>query len=254
VSAPQTWLRRFHAGHPDAPVLICLPHAGGSATAYWALSQQLSPGVEVRAVQYPGRQDRHAEPAHVAMDDLVEALLHEVREVIGRPYALFGHSMGAVVAFELALRLGTEQASAPLRLFASGRRAPSCLRDENVHRRSDEGMLSHVAGLGGILPDMLAEPDVRAMVLPALRGDYTLIETYRTVPGRTLYCPVTVLTGDRDPLVSQEEARAWERHTTASFELKVFAGGHFFLNEDVPAVARTVADRLIPSRGAQHTS
>lgn len=251
MTAARPRLRRFHAGREDAPILICLPHAGGSATAYLALSRKLSPGVEVWGVQYSGRQDRHAEPAHVAMDDLVEALLPEVRTVIDRPYALFGHSMGAAVAYELALRLTTERDPTPRRLFASGRRAPSCPRAEDVHRRSDDGLLAHVAALGGIRPELLAEPDVRAMVLPALRGDYTLIETYRAVPGQALGCPVTALIGDRDPLVSRDEARAWERHTMAGFELEVFAGTHFFLNDHTPALAHIVADRLIAPRGAR---
>src|SRR5512139_1553958 len=240
------WLREFRPADPDAPVLICLPHAGGTAAAFFALAGALQPDVAVRAVQYPGRQDRRLEPAFVVLDDLVARLVEAVRPLTGRPYALFGHSMGAVLAYETTLRLEEEGAPPPRWLFVSGRRAPSRHRPDDVHRGSDDELLAHVGRLGGISPELLDDPDVRAMALPALRADYTLIENYRAEPGRTTSCPVTALVGDRDALVSPDEAAAWKEHTRSGFELEYFAGDHFYLTAHVPALARAITERITP--------
>ncbi|MEU6356326.1 alpha/beta fold hydrolase [Streptomyces sp. NPDC047072] len=239
------WARRFHTAVPDAPALLCLPHAGGSASAYFELSARLRPEVDVRAVQYPGRQDRSGETPVTVMEELVERLADAIQPFAERPYALFGHSMGAVVAYELALRLRREGVAAPLRLFVSGRRAPSAIRDEDVHRRSDDGVIAHVRELGGVRADVLDDPEIRAMVLPALRADYTLVETYRAAPGERVTCPVTVLVGDEDPLVTLDEARLWKEHTEAGFELEVFTGGHFYLTAQMSALAEALTERLL---------
>jgi pyochelin biosynthesis protein PchC len=248
-SERSAWLRGFHSAEPGAPILVCLPHAGGTASAYFPFSAGLRPSVEVQAVQYPGRQDRHGEPAALAMDDLVDGLAQAVRPVTERPYALFGHSMGSVVAYELALRLERDGRPGPRWFFASGRRAPSRARPEYMHRRPDDELLAHVAGLGGLgggRPELFEDPDVRAMVLPALRADYTLVENYRADKGGCLNCPVTVLIGTTDPLVDVGEAAAWQEHTSAAFELRSFPGGHFYLTGHVPALAEIITDRLIP--------
>lgn len=247
MTSDPTWMRRFHPDGPDLPTLICLPHAGGSASAYFSLSRSLRGAAAVLTAQYPGRQDRHGEPAAVAMDDLVDGLFEAVRPVADGPYALFGHSMGALVAYELALRLERDGAPAPRWLFASGRRAPSRLRSgEDLHRRSDEELTQHVIRLGGVQPEALRDPAVRAMVLPVLRADFTLVEDYRAEPGRRVACPITVLVGDRDPVVNRDEAMAWSEHTRAGFELTSFVGGHFYLADHIPELARTVVDRLGP--------
>jgi surfactin synthase thioesterase subunit len=251
---PQEWLRFFAdrggpAG-PDAPVLVCLPHAGGSASAYFDLSVRSRPAVEVCAVQYPGRLDRRSEPAVLSVAELADRLAEVVGPLAARlkrsqrSYALFGHSMGAVVAYELALRLESGSTPGPTHLFASARRAPSRTRPEDLHRGSDADLLAHIGRLGGITPDLLADPEMRALILPVLRADYTAIERYRAEPGRTVRCPVTVLVGDRDPMVDAGEAADWARHTRGGFEMETFAGGHFYLADHLPAVVSVVAGRL----------
>jgi surfactin synthase thioesterase subunit len=244
------WVRIFHPNECDLPNLICLPYAGGSASSYFALSAHLSGAVAVMAVQYPGRQDRYVEPAVVAMDDLVDGLVEAVRPVADRPYALFGHSMGALVAYELALRLERDGAPAPLRLFASGRRSPSRLRsNDEQHRKPEADLVRYVLSLGGIAPEVLRDPDLRAMVLPVLRADLALVERYRAEPGSRVACPITVLVGDRDPVVDRDEALAWQEHTRAGCELMTFAGGHFYLRHHLSELARTVHDRLARVHG-----
>lgn len=239
-----TWVRRFRPV-TDADVrLVCLPHAGGSASFYFPLSKSLMPAVDVLAVQYPGRQDRRHEPNIDSVPELADRIFEAIRHLDDRPLALFGHSMGAVLAYEVALRLQNAGLPAPVRLFVSGRRAPSRDRDERLHLGSDEHLLAEVRKLGGPHAALLAEPDVRDMIMPALRGDYRAVESYRCAPGRRLECPVTVLTGDSDPRVSVDEATAWEEHTNGPTELEVFPGGHFFLLDQNARLTRLLASRL----------
>nr|ATY46606.1 type II thioesterase [Micromonospora sp. HK160111] len=161
----------------------------------------------------------------------------------GPPLALFGHSLGAVVAYEVALRLEAA-GSGPAHLFASGRRAPSRYRDEQVHRRDDAGVLAELAVLNGTDFSIMDDPDVIAMIMPALRADYRAIETYRHDPGRRLRCPVTALVGDDDPRTSRDEAADWARHTDGPFTLEVLPGGHFYLVDRIADVVDVVSSTL----------
>ncbi|MET9499914.1 alpha/beta fold hydrolase [Streptomyces sp. NPDC006552] len=224
--------------------LVCLPHAGGSASFYFPLSRALTPAVDVLAVQYPGRQDRRGEPNIDSIPGLADQIFEAIRHLDDQPLALFGHSMGAVLAYEIALRMQDAGLPGPVRLFASGRRAPSHDREERLHLATDTELLAEVRRLGGSPAALLADPDVREMIMPAIRSDYHAVEKYRWAPGRKLSCPVTVLTGDSDPRVSVEEAAAWEEHTTGLTELQVFPGGHFFLADQSTRVTGLLADRL----------
>ncbi|MFF4354859.1 thioesterase II family protein [Streptomyces sp. NPDC001530] len=234
------WLRRFHPA-PDARVrLVCFPHAGGSATFYFPVSRTLSPSVDVLAVQYPGRQDRHNEPCVGDITELAERAVDELLSLDPRPLALFGHSMGALVSYEVARRLESRGIQ-PVRLFVSGRRAPTCVRDENVHRRDDNGLIDELKKLSGTDAQILGDPDVLRMILPAIRSDYRAVESYRHQPGPALNCPIVALTGDDDPQVTLDEAKAWSGRTTGGFALKVYEGGHFYLNSHAASVMETIS-------------
>ncbi|MFG1949441.1 thioesterase II family protein [Nonomuraea sp. NPDC048826] len=221
------WIRRFHPA-PDAARLVCLPHAGGSATFFFAMSRDLSPAVEVLAVQYPGRQDRRSEPCVDDIRVLADHVADELRPWLDRPIALFGHSMGAAVAFEVAMRLERIGVT-PVMLFASGSRAPSCGRRERIHLRDDTGLLKELASLSGTSAQVLDDEEIMRTVLPVLRNDYRAIETYRYRPVPPLRSPVMAITGEDDPQVTLEEAQSWSRHTTGGFALRTFPGGHFYL-------------------------
>lgn len=237
------WIRCYHPAPDSDARLVCLAHAGGSASFYFPLSKSLSPAVEVLAVQYAGRQDRHTEANIDNIPELADQVFAALRPVADRPFALFGHSMGAIVAYEVALRLQDAGLPDPTHLFASGRRAPSQHRDESVHTRTDEGIIAELEFLSGPQAPFLADPEVLSMSLPAIRADYRAVETYRHLPGRLLDCPITVLTGENDPRVSLDEARAWSTHTTGPMDMQVFSGGHFFLVEhsaEVIELLRTI--------------
>lgn len=232
---PEAWIRRFVPA-PEAPVrLVCLPHAGGSAAFYHPVARALAPGVDVLAIQYPGRQDRRHEPGITRLDRLADLVAEVLAPWTDRPLVLFGHSMGALLGYEVTARL--EAAGTPPRaLIASARRAPSRHRDESVHLRPDEGVVDELRLLGGVERAFLEDPELRAMILPAIRSDYEAIETYRHPPRPPLRTPVTVLTGDTDPQVTPEEAAAWAAHTSAAFTRHTFTGGHFYLTEHIPEV------------------
>jgi surfactin synthase thioesterase subunit len=241
VEQVEKWVRRYHPAPECAARLVCLPHAGGSASFFHPVSRALAPAVEVLAIQYPGRQDRRHEATVGSIAELADRILDALRHLDDRPLALFGHSMGAILGYEVALRMRDAGLPTPTRLFASGRRAPSRYRDEGVHHLPDDRIVSELRTLSGTDSTMLADPEVLEMILPAIRSDYQAVETYRHDPDRKLDCPVTVLTGDSDPRVSLDEAGAWAEHTTGPTELKVFPGGHFFLvdrSADVLAVLR----------------
>ncbi|MGW0533744.1 thioesterase II family protein [Streptomyces sp. NPDC003032] len=235
-------VRRFHPCEAGVR-LVCFPHAGGAASYFFQVSRQLSPVADVLAVQYPGRQERRKEPCVDSVTELADVLTRELLEWADKPLVFFGHSMGALVAFEVARRLerqGVELVS----LFASGRAAPSLSRDEGVHRRGDAGLIAKMKELGGTAGSLLDDPDVVEMLLPALRNDYRAVETYRLAPGPPLGCPLVVLTGDADPQVSVEEARHWREFTSGEFEMHTYSGGHFYLDVHAASVLEKIRTRL----------
>ena len=235
-----TWLRSFHKASPDAPLLICFPHAGGSASYFYALSGLLAPEVEVLAVQYPGRQDRSAERSPESLADLADLLAEVLAPLTGPRTSFFGHSMGSVLAFEVARRTVGRPGGGPLALFASGYPAPSLIRGGQVHRRDDAGLVQELRELGGIDEHWLDDANLLATILPPLRADYRLIETHPRSAQTLGDVPVTAFTGDRDPHTTRAEAEAWREVTTGPFTLRVLAGGHFYLDDHLPAVTQAV--------------
>jgi pyochelin biosynthetic protein PchC len=242
------WIRRYHPASPTAPVVVCLPHAGGSASFYFPLSRALAPELDVALIQYPGRQERRAERPISDLDRLADRLFDVVAPLGDRPVTLFGHSMGALLAYELACRL-EDAGIGPRALVVSGRRAPSRHRDERVHTYSDERLLAEIRMLSGTDAGLLDDAEVVRMVLPALRADYRAVERHRYRPRPPLAVPILALTGDADPRVDVEEARAWAEHTCDHFELRVFPGGHFYLVEHQDAVITAIRDATaVPTR------
>ncbi|MET9444915.1 alpha/beta fold hydrolase [Streptomyces sp. NPDC006610] len=238
-----SWVRRFHPADTAGTRLVCFPHAGGSASYYFPVSQALSPAVDVLAIQYPGRQDRRTEPCLDDVGELAERATTALGPWTDRPLALFGHSLGATLAYEVALRLEAA-GTGPVELFASGRRAPSRHRDGRVHLGDDDSLIDTIRQLSGTDPRALEDEELLRMVLPAIRSDYKAAETYRHRPGPPLSCPITVLTGDHDPEVTRDEAAAWSDHTTDRFSLHEFPGGHFYLNAHAATVVSLIRTHL----------
>lgn len=253
---PDRWLRRFHGRQPGAPRLVCLPHAGGAASAYFALSATLSPDVELVAVQYPGRQDRRREPfvtdIHAMAACVVEALL-ALDDLRAAPLALFGHSMGASVAFEAARLLEHRQRIPVTALFVSARRAPSPVRSERV--LTDTEIVNDLRRLGGTDTTFLDDPVLFEAIMPAIRNDYAAVMRYVFEPGPPLTCPIIAIVGDIDPYLDVGSVAGWAAVTAWPFDVHVVHGGHFHLPTSLAAVARLVRDavrcrRVVGSRAA----
>ncbi|MEU1144983.1 alpha/beta fold hydrolase [Streptomyces sp. NPDC005901] len=240
------WIRRFRPRPEAAVSLVCFPHAGGSATYFHPLAQSptLLPDTEVLAVQYPGRQDRRREPLIDDIPTLADLVTEALAPFDDKPLAFFGHSMGAVLAYEVAQRLGERTGARPCHLFMSGRRAPSRFRPGTVHLLNDRELAAELRRAGGTDPMFLDDPELLADILPVVRNDYRAVELYRWKPAPPLDCPITALVGDQDTQAPQDDVAAWREHTAGPFDLKVFPGGHFYLNTHQRDVSRIIAGAL----------
>ncbi|SES46678.1 Surfactin synthase thioesterase subunit [Streptomyces sp. yr375] len=242
------WVRRYHQAPGSRVRLICFPHAGGSASYFNPVSAALSPAVEVAAIQYPGRQDRRAEPCVGDLRELAALVWEQLRPVLAErpevPTALFGHSMGSIVAFEVARLMEREPGTGPLVLFASGRRAPAIPHDDDISGRDEAGIVAEMRALGGTDSRVLADPELLEMVLPALRNDYRAVESYCSDADTRISAPVSVLVGDTDPRTSMEQAHAWSGHTSGTMEIHTYPGGHFYLEHNQAGVLGTIRDTL----------
>ncbi|MFI1359077.1 thioesterase II family protein [Streptomyces sp. NPDC020898] len=244
TTAEDPWIRRYVDADRRAEAvvrLVCFPHAGGSAGYFRPLAQALAPRFETLAIQYPGRQDRRREHLPESMAELADAAFASLRHRVEPPFAFFGHSLGAVLAFEVTRRFEQLTPTGPVRLFASARRAPSVARNESVHLLDDRGLIQEIKRLGGTDPAVLDDPELRELVLPVVRADYRAVETYACPPGARVTCPVSVFAGSSDPVTPVEEAAAWGLHTTKEADTRVFDGGHFYPDGNWPALAAAIS-------------
>ncbi|MFC6082821.1 thioesterase II family protein [Sphaerisporangium aureirubrum] len=230
---------------PDAEVrLFCFAHAGGGAALFRRWEDHLAPGVDVCPVVLPGREGRLRETPYDRMDELITPLTEALRPYADRPYALFGHSMGSAVAWEVARSLTPGQGE-PVLLFVSGRRAPHL---PTTRRRfsdlSEDDLLVEMGNLNGTPTEVLDQPGLLDVFLPTLRADFTLNEHYTPLPGPDLTCPISALLGDADPEVDPDEIAAWHDTTKGGFTLRVFPGDHFYLKGPRPEVLDAIQEDL----------
>lgn len=237
-----SWVRLPGARQTTRLRLICLPCAGGAASRYREWPASLPDDIEVVSIQLPGREDRFGEPAIDSMELLSARLLDGLAGWLDRPFALFGHSMGALVAFELAARLRTVGLE-PVHFFAAGCRAPHrpAPWPTDRHTLPDPEFIEVLRELNGIPGELLENPEWMDLMLPALRSDFTLVETYRYRSHAPLRCPVSVFGGRDDNEVAREDLQTWARHTTGAFAVHTLPGDHFFVNSSRESMLRILA-------------
>jgi medium-chain acyl-[acyl-carrier-protein] hydrolase len=246
------WILRPVPAEPGTARLFCFPYAGVGGSVYAPWARQLRSDVEVCPVQLPGRESRLGERPHVRLSELLAEMGPALEAELDVPYVLFGHSMGALIAFELARELRDQGRPGPALVVVSGRRAPHL-----AGRRSPFGHIPDAEFIteirhryDGVPDQVLREPDLMALLLPALRADISLIESYAFQEAPPLDCPIVAFRGDDDPETTDAEVAAWGQHTSAGFRQQRFPGNHFFVRNAgagiVAALATIVASAVAP--------
>jgi medium-chain acyl-[acyl-carrier-protein] hydrolase len=245
------WLP-FRRPNPAARLrLFCLPFAGGGASVYRPWDSGLPLTVELCAVQPPGRETRFREPAYTRMAPLIADLADAIEPLLDLPAAFYGHSMGALTAFELSRELRRRDKPLPVRLIAGGRRAPDRpLRGAPLHALPDVEFRMELKRLNGTRSAVLENDDLMRVLLPVLRADFTAHESYEYSEEPPLDCPILTVTGADDTLCPPAELAGWRRHTRAAFEARVVPGDHFFLQSQreslLPLIARFLESASLP--------
>jgi surfactin synthase thioesterase subunit len=233
AEAASRWVPLLPGADRDALPLFCLPHAGAGASAFRAWTGRL-PGVAVLPVQPPGRESRFREAPYERMEPLAAELAAIMPGVAaGRPYAVYGHSMGALVAFEALREIRRNGVPCPVHLFVSGCAAPQCTGHDgpSLATAPSAALVRRLRQLGGTPEQLLSDPDLLEMILPAIRADLSVIDSYRYRPEEPLDVAVTVLASTEDPQAPRELQDRWRDQTTAAFGMHALAGGHFAVFE-----------------------
>ncbi|MBU7583101.1 MAG: acyltransferase domain-containing protein [Nostoc sp. TH1S01] len=225
--------------------LLCFPHAGAGASTFYSWIKELPSDIELSAIQLPGRESRLREASITRLKPLIQTLLPLLKPHLDLPFALFGHSMGALLSFELFRELRRQNYPLPVHLFVSGRNAPQ-LTDLQppIHRLPDSQFIEQIKHFNGIPDEILQNTKLMQQFLPALRADFAILETYFYANEPPLDCPITAFGGLEDPKVSQAGLAAWDKQTKAEFNLQMFAGGHFFLHSVREKLLRAILTQL----------
>jgi len=217
--------------------LFCFPYAGGNAQVFRAWPKDLPSSVEIHAIQLPGRGTRFGEPLLKRMTPLLAAIDDAITPLLDVPYAFFGHSMGALIAYELTRQLRARGKALPKHLFLSGRKAPEETEtDPPIHALSTPAFLSELRRYGGVPEAVLQEPDLLNLLLPIVRADFEVIETWQHARDEPLDTPITTFGGVDDHRSSRALLEGWRPLTRGDFAMHILPGGHFFIQSAQPAL------------------
>lgn len=248
--SPSAWLHRVKASPAATLRLYAFPFAGGGASAYFPWAAHLDTRIELWAIRFPGRETRLREKPLTSFAEALVRLRTELAPHFAAPYALMGHSLGAVFAYALARELQAAGRPGPRALILAGARPPVHPVPEPLLAPMPDG--EFVAALrdryNGIPPAVLANPELLALVLPTLRADISLYESYQHTAGPAIRCPVAAFGGERDPLVSATDLAEWSTLVTGPLTTRTFPGDHFFLQADPASAARAAQEFLLSAR------
>ena len=233
--------------------LFLFPYAGGGPAVFGNWASGFPNDIETWIAHYPGRGSRYSETPVKELDNLVEGLAHAIQPLIEKPFAFFGHSLGGLVAFELARYLKSNHLPQPIAMFISGCAAPQLPgQHPPLYSLTDAEFLSALKQFNGIPTELLQQPDAMELLLPILRADFQTVETYRFIPPESpLEIPIIALGGLDDPRVSREALEEWATQTSTRFKSIYFPGDHFFFNSAKNEIVRTIAEEMMSSLPAQ---
>jgi medium-chain acyl-[acyl-carrier-protein] hydrolase len=239
----ERWYKRITPPSPTAR-LFCFPYAGGNARMFREWHDWCAPEVEVIALELPGRGLHSRALLIDSMDMMIERLLPVLDPLLDKPFALFGHSMGALISFEVSRALKASGRKVPQHLFVSGMRPPHLWGGHKIHTLPDREFVQALRSLNGTPSEILADNDLLEMFLPRLRADLCLSETYRYEPAPALSHPITVFSGLNDKTASVEHLSEWQYHTQNNCTVRLFEGDHFFIHHHAHVVAASILKRL----------
>jgi medium-chain acyl-[acyl-carrier-protein] hydrolase len=240
------WLPNYKPHSTATLRLFCFPYAGGNSFIFRNWQAKLPPSVEVCPVQLPGRATRLKETPCRQIKPLVEAIAGAISHALDKPFAFFGHSMGALISFELARHLRRERLPQPVHLFVSGSHAPQLPdRDPPFHDMPEPEFIEELRRLNGTPDELFKHPEMIQLIVPLLRADFSVCQTYVYAPEPPLDCPITAYGGATDSENGDDRLRAWREQTTAFFRAQFFPGDHFFINTEQEQVLRTFSQDLM---------
>lgn len=244
-TATSRWISR-PLPQPQARLrLFCFSYAGGGAPIFRSWPGKLPPSVEVCAIQLPGRGPRMMESPFTRMPPLVSTLTDALLPLFDKPFALFGHSLGALISFEVARRLQSRHGVEPLHLFVSGSNAPQVpSREQPLHNLPEAEFINALGTLNGTPQEVLANQELMQLMIPILRADFAVCETYVYKDGSLLSCPITAFGGLQDRKLYRSDIKAWRSQTTASFSMQMLEGDHFFLHSAEPQLLAMLSAEL----------
>jgi surfactin synthase thioesterase subunit len=245
TSRPNPWLTVLNRRADARRRLFCLPYAGGGASMFRTWPARLPADVELWLIQPPGREERFREPRFTRVAPLVDALAPVVAAHLDKPFDIFGYSMGGLIGFELIRALRRMSAPLPRRLFVAARQAPHLVESRPpLHRLPDDQLFEELdQRYGGIPSEALKNPEIRSVFVPLLRADIEMIETYQCAAEPPIDCPISVF-GGRADRITEDELSAWQAHTRHPLDLRLFEGGHFFIQANPAPLLEAIKGEL----------
>jgi surfactin synthase thioesterase subunit len=209
--------------------LICFPYAGGGKTSYRKYLKYKDPKIDLVTIEYPGRGTRQGEPLLLIIDDMVNDAYNQIVKLLDKPYAFYGHSMGALIGYLVMKRISLDKnKNLPRSLFVSGRQGPSVHSNENLNELNREHLIKKLSDLGGSENSILYDQDLMNLYEPIIRADFKVIASYQYDFSGLIEIPITVIIGNEDS-IKEDEAHAWQDETSVDIEIKKYPGNHFFI-------------------------